>query len=483
MQTESAAVINTSTATPSGEPQGPTSTAGETKEQPRGNPKVSYRDTVTSSSHQVSPGDETMDIEENDSDGEGEPDCPKVPVAIAAMGQGFYSARFSTEHDYERALTGGPWMIEDHYVLTRVWRRGFEPSEEELTSTLVWARLPKLPMDYYDEELLANIGNSLGRYIRMDEATRQATRGHFARICVEVNLTKPLICKYRLERRTRRVEYEGLHKVCFSCGRYGHEEEACPKKVSEAPSEADFQAALGLWAVDAGNPPPPPTCSEHTLTTSGYIQPLSKSRSTLGVPFRGSRVTERRAQGACSGSEGGKSSGDNRGGGGNGEEGKDGADGDGDGKRDKQETLGHQNGRKSQEGSKGSTGGQNGQKKGGKGQIQKGMERKVSSTAGGNIKNASAKPRPPDKSVPSDGGVPKPSGKPKADGKSAHAGSPPSASKGKGIADGSKQPVARALDLNVANTASPAREQDKTCKSAASVGGSNGTSGMEVERC
>ncbi|CAL1400542.1 unnamed protein product [Linum trigynum] len=75
----------------------------------------------------------------------------------------------------------------------------------------------------------------------MDEATRLAIRGHFARICVEVNLAKPLICKYRLERRTRRVEYEGLHKVCFTCGLYGHEQETCPKKTVEIPTEEDFR--------------------------------------------------------------------------------------------------------------------------------------------------------------------------------------------------------------------------------------------------
>ncbi|CAL1390162.1 unnamed protein product [Linum trigynum] len=253
---------------------------------------LSYKDTVLGKGAEQANvnGKENGDDEEEDpmdSDSEGEPDCPKVkipkgfnrrrdqrwrmaiivrvlghsfpflfiqrrlqtmwactgPVTIAAMGQGFYSARFSTEHDYVRALNGGPWMIEDHYVLTRTWRRGFEPGEEELSHTLVWARLPKIPMDYYDEELLRNIGNSLGRYIKMDEATRQASRGHFARICVEVNLAKPLVCKYRLERRTRRVEYEGLHKVCFECGRYGHEQEVCPKKKMETPSEEDFRTS------------------------------------------------------------------------------------------------------------------------------------------------------------------------------------------------------------------------------------------------
>ncbi|CAI0451791.1 unnamed protein product [Linum tenue] len=136
-------------------------------------------------------------------------------------------------------------MIEDHYILTRRWKRGFDPGEGDdvLTNLLVWVRLPKLPMDYYDSVILRDVGNSIGKYVKMDETTRAATRGHFARICVEVDLTKPLIVKYRLERRVRRLEYEGLHNVCFGCGRFGHNEDACPKKEKSEPTDDDFRRA------------------------------------------------------------------------------------------------------------------------------------------------------------------------------------------------------------------------------------------------
>ncbi|CAN1775021.1 hypothetical protein LINPERHAP1_LOCUS13195, partial [Linum perenne] len=47
-------------------------------------------------------------------------------------------------------------------------------------------------------------------------------RGNYAIICIEIDITKPLKSKYRLWRRVQRVEYQGLHVVCFKCGRYGH---------------------------------------------------------------------------------------------------------------------------------------------------------------------------------------------------------------------------------------------------------------------
>ncbi|WCJ24638.1 zinc ion binding nucleic acid binding [Euphorbia peplus] len=63
----------------------------------------------------------------------------------------------------------------------------------------------------------------------IDKKSLDAKRGKFARVCVEVDLNKPLLAKYRLQRRTKCIEYKGLHSICFECGKYGHYDEKCPK--------------------------------------------------------------------------------------------------------------------------------------------------------------------------------------------------------------------------------------------------------------
>ena len=83
----------------------------------------------------------------------------------------------------------------------------------------------------------------------MDEATSVVSRGHFARICVELDLKKPLVSKFRLRRRIRRLEYEGLHLVCFGCGMYGHRRETCPqedKTLAAAPVTTEGLNAEGI---------------------------------------------------------------------------------------------------------------------------------------------------------------------------------------------------------------------------------------------
>ena len=113
-------------------------------------------------------------------------------------------------------------MIFDHYLTVQSWKRDFDTDQTNLKSLLVWIRIPCLPIEYYEYSFLMRLGAKFGKPIKIDEATSIVSRRHFARLCVEVDLSKPLISKFRLRQRVRRVEYEGIPMVCFECGRYGH---------------------------------------------------------------------------------------------------------------------------------------------------------------------------------------------------------------------------------------------------------------------
>ncbi|KAK7286716.1 hypothetical protein RJT34_21918 [Clitoria ternatea] len=63
------------------------------------------------------------------------------------------------------------------------------------------------------------------RYV--DHLTSIHYRGHFPRICVEVNLQRQLVPRISMLGHELNLEYEGLHLICFKCGRYGHRSDAC----------------------------------------------------------------------------------------------------------------------------------------------------------------------------------------------------------------------------------------------------------------
>ncbi|CAL1407999.1 unnamed protein product [Linum trigynum] len=154
-------------------------------------------------------------------------------IKIGDIGNGCLQATFDSQLDHYCALYGGPWTIEDHYIALEPWRIDFDPDFDSI-SHAVWVRLPRLPLAYFDEEIMYDIGDKLGRVEKIDYNTANDSRGNYARICVEIDLRKRLISKYKIKRRVRRVEYEGLHMVCFGCGHYGHLENAFPlKEVNE----------------------------------------------------------------------------------------------------------------------------------------------------------------------------------------------------------------------------------------------------------
>ena len=62
------------------------------------------------------------------------------------------------------------------------------------------------------------VGEKIGKAIKIDEARSLVSRGHFAHMCVEIDLEKPLISKFQLRHKVTKIGYEGIHLVCFNCG-------------------------------------------------------------------------------------------------------------------------------------------------------------------------------------------------------------------------------------------------------------------------
>ncbi|KAI7998027.1 hypothetical protein LOK49_LG10G00977 [Camellia lanceoleosa] len=71
----------------------------------------------------------------------------------------------------------------------------------------------------------------LGIPLKIDINTAMASRGKYARVCIEMDLQKPLVFQFAIGKNIYLVEYEHLHSVCFYCGRVGHVKEVCHDKL------------------------------------------------------------------------------------------------------------------------------------------------------------------------------------------------------------------------------------------------------------
>lgn len=96
----------------------------------------------------------------------------------------------------------------------------------------VWVRLHGLPLHFWHQKVLTAIGNTLGKFLKMDED--RAIRGifTFARMCVEVNLSQGLhdhiTLNFNNSQWIQQLDYENTTFRCRGCMQTGHLQYDCP---------------------------------------------------------------------------------------------------------------------------------------------------------------------------------------------------------------------------------------------------------------
>ncbi|KAI9094253.1 hypothetical protein K1719_026835 [Acacia pycnantha] len=64
-------------------------------------------------------------------------------INLINIGNGFFIVKFTNNDDYRNALTGGPWMIFDHYLTIRPWEPMFHPMRATINKVVVWKVVSK----------------------------------------------------------------------------------------------------------------------------------------------------------------------------------------------------------------------------------------------------------------------------------------------------------------------------------------------------
>ncbi|CAN1163721.1 hypothetical protein LINPERHAP1_LOCUS28748 [Linum perenne] len=195
-------------------------------------------------------------------------------IQVCNLANNFFLVRFSEADDYQRAAFGGPWKIYDYYLAVSHWTPSFS-EDEPIKKILTWVRLPKLPIHYFNKVAVSRIDDFIGRTVRLDLATSEGARARYARLCVEVDLSKPLLGKYIIEDRVYLVEYESLEDICFGCGFYGHKLGTCTMDQSTPPTEE--------ISTEPGCPVDPPT-SEATTGSWMTVQRRQKKKGPKPLP-------------------------------------------------------------------------------------------------------------------------------------------------------------------------------------------------------
>lgn len=85
-------------------------------------------------------------------------------------------------------------------------------------------------MQLFDKEVLLQMVNKVEHAVKIDKTTMSVTRVCFARVCPS-RLEEAINPFIEVLGNLQRIEYEGLHIICFECGGYGHRRENYPKVI------------------------------------------------------------------------------------------------------------------------------------------------------------------------------------------------------------------------------------------------------------
>ena len=156
---------------------------------------------------------------------------PSSELDCIDLGHDYFLIKFDCPQDLDKVLKCGPWFIGQQFLAIRLQELEFKASNALFSSMAVCIRLPKLPIEFYEPSSLLKIGQEIGPILPIDSHTTSSVKGHFTRLCVQVNLDKPLINTIHIGKMNQVVQYEGLNSLCFTY--QSHHKESCPYLIRE----------------------------------------------------------------------------------------------------------------------------------------------------------------------------------------------------------------------------------------------------------
>ncbi|XP_058725788.1 uncharacterized protein LOC131597091 [Vicia villosa] len=141
---------------------------------------------------------------------------------------GYFIVKFKNHEDLCQVMERGPYFIFGKPLFLKYWSIEFELKDDLLRVLPLWITMPNLPLHLWGEKSISKITSVVGIPITTDECTARKLRISYARVLVEVGITKPIkeevtIKDHNGREWKQKIEYEWRPKYCQSCLRIGHD--------------------------------------------------------------------------------------------------------------------------------------------------------------------------------------------------------------------------------------------------------------------
>ncbi|XP_074299341.1 uncharacterized protein LOC141630415 [Silene latifolia] len=106
--------------------------------------------------------------------------------------KGWYSFRFNSEEDLNTVLKGGLWNMGAHTLILKQWAPIFDQEMDSITTVPIQILFPNLDPLLWSSDALSRLTSKIGKPLFADLTTTCKAKLSFARVMVEVDISKPL---------------------------------------------------------------------------------------------------------------------------------------------------------------------------------------------------------------------------------------------------------------------------------------------------
>ncbi|XP_058774764.1 uncharacterized protein LOC131649031 [Vicia villosa] len=149
--------------------------------------------------------------------------------------EGYFIIRFRSSEDKTAVLMRGPYTLYKKPILLHEWNPKFTLHDDVLRVLPIWVMFPQLPLVYWGERSIGKIASAIGKPLMTDECTAKKLRVSYARVLIEVDVTKELKNHITIrdptgEKLMQQVDYEWKPPFCTQCNKVDH---VCKQKIEK----------------------------------------------------------------------------------------------------------------------------------------------------------------------------------------------------------------------------------------------------------
>ena len=100
--------------------------------------------------------------------------------------------RFANSQDKTLVYDQRPWYLNGLNFILLPWGPFFDPYDIVITRVDQWVRIPRLPLEFWEAEYPRDLVKHVGEVIKIDQSTLLRLNGKFIRVCVNIDITRPL---------------------------------------------------------------------------------------------------------------------------------------------------------------------------------------------------------------------------------------------------------------------------------------------------